>query len=121
MRLTREQRSRYSSPKESCASPSRFQANDVDRKNRLTDGRLAVARMVGFGDYSRAAHLGLIELANSWCRPVEPGVPRVSATKRTAQRAAGTGVTPTLFDSDLEAESLRRSSAQSCAVRPRSS
>lgn len=51
---------------------SRFQANDVDRKNRLTDGRLAVARMIGFGTYSRAAHLGLIELASSWCRPLNP-------------------------------------------------
>lgn len=51
---------------------SRFQGNDVDRKNRLTDGRLAIARMIGFGDYSRAAHLGLIELANSWCRPLKP-------------------------------------------------
>jgi DNA (cytosine-5)-methyltransferase 1 len=50
----------------------RFQGNDVDRKNKLTDGRLAVARMVGFGAYSRAAHLGLIELANSWCRPLNP-------------------------------------------------
>ena len=50
----------------------RFQGNDVDRKNRLTDGRLAIARMIGFGAYSRAAHLGLIELANSWCRPLRP-------------------------------------------------
>jgi DNA (cytosine-5)-methyltransferase 1 len=51
---------------------SRFQGNDVDRKNRLTDGRLAIARMIGFGPYSRLAHLGLIELANSFCRPVNP-------------------------------------------------
>ncbi|WP_286174668.1 DNA cytosine methyltransferase [Mycobacterium sp. DL99] len=51
---------------------SRFQGSDVDRRNRLTDGRLAVARMVGFGTYSRDAHLGLIELANSWCRPTNP-------------------------------------------------
>lgn len=51
---------------------SRFQENAVDRKNRLTDGRLAIARMIGFGAYSRAAHLGLIELANSLCRPVNP-------------------------------------------------
>lgn len=51
---------------------SRFQGNDADRRNRLTDGRLAVARMIGFGTYSRDAHLGLMELANSWCRPVSP-------------------------------------------------
>jgi DNA (cytosine-5)-methyltransferase 1 len=46
----------------------RFQANTADRKNKLTDGRLAVARMIGLGTNSRDAHLGLIELANSLCR-----------------------------------------------------
>ena len=51
---------------------SRFGGEPVDRKNRLTDGRLSVARMVGGGANFRQAHLGLIELANSLCRPVEP-------------------------------------------------
>jgi DNA (cytosine-5)-methyltransferase 1 len=51
---------------------SRFAGEPVDRKNRLTDGRLSVARMVGGGVNFRRAHLGLIELANSLCRPVEP-------------------------------------------------
>jgi DNA (cytosine-5)-methyltransferase 1 len=41
----------------------------LERKNRMTDGRLAVARMIGYGDKARAAHLGLIELAASVCRP----------------------------------------------------
>jgi len=50
----------------------RFQANTVDRRNKLTDGRLAVARMIGFGSGSRDAHLALIELANSLCRPDLP-------------------------------------------------
>ena len=50
----------------------RFQANDVERKNKMTDGRLAVARMIGFGPDARHAHLGLIELANSLCRPERP-------------------------------------------------
>jgi DNA (cytosine-5)-methyltransferase 1 len=50
----------------------RFQANTADRKNKLTDGRLAVARMIGFGGDARDAHLGLIELANSLCRPERP-------------------------------------------------
>ncbi len=50
----------------------RFQANTADRKNRLTDGRLAVARMIGIGENSRDAHRGLIELANSLCRPEFP-------------------------------------------------
>lgn len=51
---------------------SRFGGEPVDRKNRLTDGRLSVARVVGGGTDFRSAHLGLIELANSLCRPVEP-------------------------------------------------
>ena len=51
---------------------SRFVGEPVDRKNRLTDGRLSVARMVGGAANFRGAHLGLIELANSLCRPVEP-------------------------------------------------
>lgn len=50
----------------------RFQANPVDRKNKMTDGRMAVARMIGFGPDARHAHLGLIELANSVCRPEHP-------------------------------------------------
>jgi DNA (cytosine-5)-methyltransferase 1 len=50
----------------------RFQANAVDRKNKMTDGRMAVARMIGFGPDARHAHLGLIELANSLCRPERP-------------------------------------------------
>jgi DNA (cytosine-5)-methyltransferase 1 len=51
---------------------SRFGGEPVDRKNRLTDGRLSVARMVGGATSFRRAHLGLIELANSLCRPVDP-------------------------------------------------
>jgi DNA (cytosine-5)-methyltransferase 1 len=51
---------------------SRFWGEPVDRKNRLTDGRLAVARMVAGGSTARRAHLALIELANTLCRPVDP-------------------------------------------------
>jgi DNA (cytosine-5)-methyltransferase 1 len=51
---------------------SRFAGEPVDRRNRLTDGRLSVARMVGGATNFRKAHLGLIELANSLCRPAEP-------------------------------------------------
>jgi DNA (cytosine-5)-methyltransferase 1 len=41
----------------------------LERKNRMTDGRLAVARMIGYGESARNAHLGLIELAAAVCRP----------------------------------------------------
>lgn len=51
---------------------ARFSGHPVDRRNRLTDGRLEVARMIGIDSDARAAHLGLIELANTLCRPVEP-------------------------------------------------
>lgn len=47
----------------------------LDRQNRLTDGRIAVARLIGGGDSARAAHLGLIELAASVCTT---GTPRCS-------------------------------------------
>jgi DNA (cytosine-5)-methyltransferase 1 len=79
---------------------SRFQSNDADRKNRLTDGRLAVARMVGFGDYSRTAHLGLIELANSWCRPLNPECPECPLQNYCAEGKQEVESTPSLFGPD---------------------
>ena len=51
---------------------ARFTGEQVDRRNRLTDGRLSVARMIGNDRTAREAHLGLIELAAAVCRPVEP-------------------------------------------------
>ena len=51
---------------------ARFTGEQVDRRNRLTDGRLGVARMIGNGSDARDAHLGLIELAAAVCRPAEP-------------------------------------------------
>ena len=45
----------------------RFFGGDVERRNRLSDGRLAVARMIGGDEASHNAHLALIELANSVC------------------------------------------------------
>ena len=51
---------------------ARFTGEQVDRRNRLTDGRLGVARMIGDGSDARDAHLGLIELAAAVCRPAEP-------------------------------------------------
>jgi DNA (cytosine-5)-methyltransferase 1 len=51
---------------------ARFTGQQVDRRNRLTDGRLGVARMIGDGSDARDAHLGLVELAAAVCRPVAP-------------------------------------------------
>jgi DNA (cytosine-5)-methyltransferase 1 len=41
----------------------------LEHKNRLTDGRLAVARVIGYGRDSRRAHLALMELSNRICLP----------------------------------------------------
>jgi DNA (cytosine-5)-methyltransferase 1 len=51
---------------------ARVSGDNVDRKNRLTDGRLGVARMIGGGADARGAHLALIEVAASVCRPIDP-------------------------------------------------
>ncbi|PQM45822.1 Modification methylase HaeIII [Mycobacterium talmoniae] len=51
---------------------SRFQGNDADKRNVQTDGRIAVAGMIGFGDASRPAHLGLIALAAEVCLVDKP-------------------------------------------------
>lgn len=51
---------------------ARFTGDDVDVRNKLTDGRLAVARLIGGGGNAREAQLGLVELAAAVCRPVDP-------------------------------------------------
>jgi DNA (cytosine-5)-methyltransferase 1 len=52
---------------------SRFLGADVEEnQNRLSDGRLAIARLIGGDDSSHAAHLALIELAASCCSPTAP-------------------------------------------------
>jgi DNA (cytosine-5)-methyltransferase 1 len=57
---------------------SRFQGTDADKRNVQSDGRIAVAGMIGFGDHSRSAHLGLVALAAETClvdRPRCSGCP----------------------------------------------
>jgi len=51
---------------------ARYTGEPVDIRNRLTDGRLAVARMIGGGADAREAQLGLVELAATLCRPTGP-------------------------------------------------
>lgn len=70
---------------------ARFNGEPVDRVNRLSDGRLAVARLVGAEDWSREAHLALIELANGCCAPVAPEC-GVCPLERTCREAAGRSV-----------------------------
>lgn len=47
---------------------ARYVGKPVDLTNRLTDGRVTVARMIGYGESARSAHLALIDLANGLCR-----------------------------------------------------
>jgi DNA (cytosine-5)-methyltransferase 1 len=51
---------------------ARFVGETIDRRNKKTDGRLAIARMIGYSVQSRQAHLALIELASKACGPAEP-------------------------------------------------
>jgi DNA (cytosine-5)-methyltransferase 1 len=44
----------------------------LDRQNKLTDGRLAVARLIGGADSSRGAHLALLDIAASCCVTARP-------------------------------------------------
>jgi DNA (cytosine-5)-methyltransferase 1 len=47
----------------------------LDRQNRYTDGRLAVARLIGGADTARGAHLALLEIAASLCNTGSPNCP----------------------------------------------
>jgi DNA (cytosine-5)-methyltransferase 1 len=44
----------------------------LDRQNRLTDGRLAVARLIGGAETARGAHLALLDIAASCCTAASP-------------------------------------------------
>lgn len=51
---------------------ARFTGEDVDVRNKLTDGRLAVARLIGDGGDARDAQLGVVEIAAAVCRSADP-------------------------------------------------
>lgn len=64
---------------------SRYFGDDVaENQNRLTDGRVALARMIGGDDQSHAAHLALFELAASVCSPVSPDCASCPLVRRCA-------------------------------------
>jgi len=69
---------------------ARYLGQSVDRQNRLTDGRLALARMVGAGVSSRSAQLAIIEIAHTICRSEEPACdlcPLAATCVEAARRA----------------------------------
>ncbi len=78
---------------------ARYIGQPVDRQNRLTDGRIALARMIGGGSEARAAQLAIIEIANSICRPTEPlcdRCPLASACVEAKSRRREAIAAPTL-------------------------
>jgi DNA (cytosine-5)-methyltransferase 1 len=67
---------------------ARYSGHLVDVTNRLTDGRLEVARLIGADTNARTAHLALMELANRVCQPNQPdcGNCPLAGTCATAER-----------------------------------
>lgn len=51
---------------------ARFEANPLGQTNKNTDGRLAIASLIGFGPDARTAQLALLELAEDVCLPTDP-------------------------------------------------
>ncbi|MEQ8842267.1 MAG: DNA (cytosine-5-)-methyltransferase [Acidimicrobiales bacterium] len=48
---------------------ARYHGTSVDQRNKLSDGRLAVAAMIGGDDLSHEAHLALLEIGQTVCGP----------------------------------------------------
>lgn len=51
---------------------SRVEGVDAESRNKQTEGRLSVARMLGMNANSRDAHKAMIEIAQAICTPAEP-------------------------------------------------
>lgn len=51
---------------------TRFQGVDTESRNKLSDGRLSIARMLGLNEHARQAHLALFELGRTVCTPEFP-------------------------------------------------
>ena len=51
---------------------TRMQRNSLGRKNRNSAGRIAIARLVGYGSDARCAQLALLELGTDVCQPTRP-------------------------------------------------
>jgi len=51
---------------------TRMHKNQLGRKNQNSDGRIAIAKLVGFGPDARSAQLALLELGSDVCLPSRP-------------------------------------------------
>lgn len=54
---------------------SRFDRNSLGQKNQRSDGRISIAKMVGFGADARRAQVALLELGSGVCTPTRPDCP----------------------------------------------
>ena len=50
---------------------ARYQGTSVDQRNKLSDGRMAVAAMIGGDELSHEAHLALLEIGQTVCGPAK--------------------------------------------------
>ncbi|RSZ65432.1 DNA cytosine methyltransferase [Corynebacterium hylobatis] len=51
---------------------TRFQGMDMESRNKLSEGRLSIARMLGMNEHARAVHLALFELSRTVCTIENP-------------------------------------------------
>lgn len=51
---------------------TRFQGVDTESRNKLSEGRLSVARMLGMNEHARSAHIALFELSRTVCTIENP-------------------------------------------------
>lgn len=61
---------------------SRYQGIDTETRNRQSEGRLSIARMLSLNPNSRNAHLGLFEIARTICTPEIPNCSRCPLEKK---------------------------------------
>lgn len=85
---------------------ARYSGEDVEHRNRQSDGRLAVARMIGGDRDSHDAHLALFELANSVCWATRPPECGICPLRSTCHFAASSGFQSSLpFTSRADSQS----------------
>lgn len=76
---------------------SRFHGVDFESRNKLTDGRISIASLLGLNLNSRSAHLALFELARSICIPESPHCAICPLERRCAKFGVASINKDTLF------------------------
>jgi DNA (cytosine-5)-methyltransferase 1 len=68
---------------------ARYSGHHLEQRNRLTDGRMGIARMIGGGASARSAHKALLEIAATICRPTKPDCPACPLRTACVSHASG--------------------------------